>query len=119
IIGFMVNGAPGSEISGWRWFMTWALIPAVAGGTLGLLAGGMLKQRYAPSDKDSAPDFEAGPDAGIEPEEETVVEIATNDENELERAFDILRDLKPARLDQFDAEGKVVATRDLGGRASN
>ncbi|CAN5897414.1 hypothetical protein BH23ACT12_BH23ACT12_08500 [soil metagenome] len=119
IVGFMVNGAPGSEISSLRWFMTWAMIPAAAGGTLGLLAGGMLKQRYAPSDKDSVPDYEAGPDAGIESAEETVVEITTDDENELERALDILRDMNPERLDQFDAEGQVVATRDLGGRASN
>ena len=119
LAGFILNGAPGSEISAVRWFMTWALIPAFAGGTLGLLAGGMLKQRYAPSDKDSAPDYEAGPEAGIDAPEETVVEIATNDENELERAFDILRDLHPDRLDQFDADGQVVATRDLGGRASN
>lgn len=119
IIGFILQGAPGSEVSIARWIMLWVLIPAFAGGTLGLLAGGMLKQRYAPADKDSAPDFEASPDAGIESREETVVEIATSDETELERAFDILRDLGPDRLDQFDAEGKVVATRDLGGRASN
>jgi hypothetical protein len=119
IIGFMVNGAPGSEISWQRWLMTWAAIPAIAGGTLGLLAGGMLKQRYSPSAHDVAAPREASPEAGLESTEETVVEIATSDENELERAFDILRDLGPARLDQFDAEGKVVATRDLGGRASN
>jgi hypothetical protein len=119
VIGFMVHGAPGSEVSIARWIMLWVLVPAFAGGTLGLLAGGMLKQRYAPSDKDAAPDYEASPDAGIESREETVVEIATSDETELERAFDILRDLSPARLDQFDAEGKVVATRDLGGKASN
>jgi hypothetical protein len=119
IIGFMVHGAPGSEVSVARWVLMWFLTPAIAGGTLGLLAGGMLKQRYAPSDKDSAPDFEASADAGIESPETTVVEIATSDEAELERAFDILRDLAPDRLDQFDAEGKVVATRDLGGKASN
>jgi hypothetical protein len=119
LIGFLVNGAPGSEISWQRWFMTWALIPAIAGGTFGILAGAMLKQRYRPSENDSAPENEAQPGAGIESEEETVVEIATNDENELERAFDILRDLSPARLDQFDSEGKVVATRDLGRRASS
>jgi hypothetical protein len=119
IIGFLVNGAPGSEISWQRWLMTWAVVPAIAGGTLGLLAGGLLKQRYAPSKNDEAAPREASPGAGLESSEETVVEIATSDENELERAFDILRDLSPARLDQFDAEGKVVATRDLGGKASN
>jgi hypothetical protein len=119
LIGFMVNGAPGSEVSWQRWLMLWAVVPAIAGGTLGLLAGGLLKQRFAPSKNDEAPPREASPGAGLESSEETVVEIATSDENELERAFDILRDLSPARLDQFDAEGKVVSTRDLAGRASN
>lgn len=119
LLGFIVNGAPGSEVSWQRWLMTWAVVPAIAGGTLGLLAGGLLKQRFAPSKNDEAAPREAAPEAGLESDEETVVEIATSDENELERAFDILRDLSPARLDQFDADGKVVSTRDLGGRASS
>ncbi len=119
MVGLMVNGAPGSEISGVRWIMTWLVVPGFAGGILGLLAGGLLKQRYAPSRGDEAAPREAGPAAGLESSQETVVEIATDDENELERAFDILRDLYPDRLDQFDADGKVVATRDLGGRASS
>jgi hypothetical protein len=117
LIGFVINGAPGSEISLIRWLMTWAVVPAFAGGTLGLLAGGLLKQRYAPAPHDSAPPREAAPDAGLEPADETVVEISSDDNAELERALDILEPLHPQRLDKFNSEGEVVATQELGDEA--
>lgn len=119
IAGFLVNGAPGSEVSVARWVMLWLFTPAVAAGTLGLLAGGMLKSRYVPAPHDEAPPHEASPDAGIEAEEETVVEIRVNDESELERAEGLLAELKPQRLDRFDAAGGVMATKHLGNRASS
>jgi hypothetical protein len=119
LIGFFINGAPGSEISVVRWLMTWALVPAVAGGTLGVLAGGLLKQRYAPAPHDSAPPREAAPDAGIEPAGETVVEISTDDESEFAKALDILEPLHPQRLDKFNSEGEVISTADLGDGADN
>jgi hypothetical protein len=119
IAGFIVNGAPGSEVSVARWVMLWLFTPAVAAGTLGLLAGGMLKQRYVPAPNDAAPPHEASPDAGIEAEEETVVEIRVGDDSELQRAEGLLAELKPQRLDRFDADGEVMATKDLGNRASS
>ena len=119
IAGFMVNGAPGSEVSMARWLMLWVFTPAVAAGTLGLLAGGMLKQRYVPAPSDAAPPHEASPEAGIEAEEETVVEIRVGDDSELKKAEVLLAELKPQRLDRFDAGGGVVATEDLGDRASS
>lgn len=97
-----------------RWLVTWAVVPAFAGGTLGVLAGGLLKQRYAPAPHDSAPPREAAPDAGLEPADETVVEISTDDNAELERALGILEPLHPQRLDKFNSEGEVVATQELG-----
>lgn len=119
IAGFLINGAPGSEISVVRWLLTWILTPAIAGGTLGMLAGGLLKQRHAPAPEDSAAPREASEDAGLARDEECVVEVSASTESELEKALDILQGLGPARLDQFDAEGKVVETQELGGRASN
>lgn len=119
VVGFMVNGAPGSEISAVRWLITWAFVPAIAGGVVGVLAGGMLKSRYAPAPHDEAPPREASPGAGIEDENETVVEISVGDKSELARAEELLAELKPQRLDHFDSKGEVVATRDLGNRASS
>ncbi len=117
--GLLINGAPGSEISAIRWLITWVLVPAFAGGTFGFLSGGLLKQRYAPSRNDAAAPREAGPTAGLESPQPTVVEVASDDVEELERAYGILRDLAPDRLDRFTADGQVVATQDLGYRASN
>jgi hypothetical protein len=119
VAGFVVNGAPGSEISVVRWLITWAFVPAIAGGVVGLLAGGMLKSRYAPAPHDEAPPREASPGAGIEDENETVVEISVGDKSELARAEELLAELKPQRLDRFDSKGEVVATRNLGNRASS
>jgi hypothetical protein len=119
LLGFLINGAPGSEVSTLRWLFTWIVVPAFAGGTLGLLAGGMLKQRYAPAPHDEAPAREASPDAGLESPRETVVHVVTDDDSELEKAIGILRGLGPDRLDKFDSEGEVVETLDLGDRASS
>ncbi len=119
LLGFLINGAPGSEVSVLRWLFVWIVIPAFAGGTLGALAGGMLKQRYAPAPHDEAPAREAAPDAGLETPEEAVVHVVTDDESEYERAIGILRRLAPDRLDKFDAEGQVMETLDLGDRASS
>jgi hypothetical protein len=119
LVGFLINGAPGSEVSVLRWLFTWIVIPAFAGGTLGMLGGGMLKQRYAPAPEDEAPPREASPDAGLESPREAVVHVATDEESEFEKAIGILRGLGPDRLDKFDSEGEVVETLDLGERASS
>lgn len=119
LVGFIIHGSPGSEISVAQWMLTWVLVPAFAGGTLGLLAGALLKQRYAPAPYDSAPDREASPGSGIDSPEETVVEVATDDAGEFERALGLLEQLHPQRLDQFDSDGQVVSTSELGDRASD
>lgn len=117
IAGFLIDGAPGGEVSPVRWFMTWVLIPAIAGGTLGTLAGGMLKQRYAPAPEDTAPPREASPDAGLEPAQESVVEVTASDDASLQQAMDVLSGLNPLRVDRFNSSGEVVETERLGGRA--
>lgn len=119
ILGFMVNGAPGSEVSALRWLFMWIIIPAFAGGTLGILAGGMLKQRYAPAPHDEAPAREATPRAGLDSPREAVVHVVTDDDSEADRAVEVLQGLGPQRLDRFNSEGEVVETLDLGGRASS
>ncbi|HEX2052479.1 MAG TPA: hypothetical protein VHJ78_01970 [Actinomycetota bacterium] len=118
VAGFLIDGAPGSDVSPWRWFMTWVMIPAIAGGTLGTLAGGMLKQRYKPAPEDSAPPREAAPDAGLEAPEETVVEVHASGDADLQQAMDVLQGLNPQRLDRFNSAGEVVETQQLGGRTS-
>ena len=77
------------------------MVPAFAGGTLGLLAGGLLKQRYEPAPTDdSKPAREASPEAGLDSESQTVVEIATNDDSEYEKALDLLEQLQSAAARQ-------------------
>ena len=117
IAGFVIDGPPGREVTLARWFLTWVLTPAIAGGTLGTLAGGMLKQRYRPAPEDSTPEREASPDAGLEQPEETVVEVRAADSAQVEQALELLQQLKPQRLDRFNAQGEVVETQKLGGRA--
>lgn len=119
IAGFAVNGAPGSEISMVRWLLMWVLTPAIAAGTLGLLAGGLLKQRHAPAPQDTAPPREASPEAGVPREEACVVEVSAGSDDEFEKAYDLLNELGPERLDHFNSAGEVVETQDLGSRASN
>ncbi len=119
VAGFIIDGAPGSNVTLARWFLTWILTPAIAAGTLGMLAGGLLKQRHSPAPEDSAPPREASPDAGLEPAEESVVEISTNSEPQLEQAIELLQQLKPERLDRFNSAGEVVETQKLGGRANS
>lgn len=119
VAGFIIDGAPGGDVSPWRWFMTWVMIPAIAGGTLGTLAGGMLKQRYAPAPEDSQPPREASPDAGLEPPEETVVEFTASNDSALQQALDLLKGMNPDRVDRFNSAGEVVETERLGGRASS
>lgn len=119
VAGFIVDGAPGSNVSFARWFLTWFLTPAIAGGTLGTLAGGMLKQRYEPAPEDDAPDREAAPDAGLDAPQESVVEVSAQDDSQIAQAVELLQQLKPARLDRFNSNGEVVETQQLGGRANN
>lgn len=119
LIGFFMHGMPGGEVWWVRWILTWALIPAVAGGTLGMMAGGLLKSRYRPASKDTAPSREASPRAGIESPKTTVVTLSTDDDRAFEKAIDTLQELQPLRLDQFDAGGEVVTTQSLGDGSSS
>lgn len=118
IAGFIVNGAPGSEIGLLRWVFTWILVPAIAAGTFGMLAGGMLKSRYRPSDRDEGAPEEAGGDrhehlpAKNGPKH--LVHVRTDDESEFQTALGVLEELGPERLDRFNERGEVLATDQVG-----
>ena len=118
VVGFIVHGVPGADVSVARWLLMWVLTPAIAAGTLGMLAGGLLKQRHAPAPTDSVPPREASPDAGIVPPQATVVNVTAGDGAELEKAIELLQQFDPKRVDRFNAQGEVEATEDLGSRAN-
>lgn len=122
IIGVIVNGAPGNEVSIGRWLITWILTPAIAGGTLGMLAGGMLKPRYAPAPKDEGTPKEANHgdhDHSRDQEPQFVVNVHTDDESEFQQALSVLKEMGADRLDRFNEDGQVLATREIGGGRSD
>lgn len=112
LIGLVVAGPPGSDGSAYRWLLTWLLVPAAAGGTLGMLAGGMLKPR-----RDPARAYEAdpsGPAAQQTDGEEVSVQVSTDSEQDFLQAMSMLRELNPRRLDRLNARGEVQATKETG-----
>lgn len=105
---------------GWLWGGTVsklaiaALSGGVAGATFGFTAGGFLKPRLRPDAKDKG-EFEDEPVANpLGPSGESkgqfVLEVRAQDESEYRSAYAALEALNPLRLDQFSAEGEVVAT---------
>lgn len=114
LAGLLFAGTPGTGWSMWRWVLTWLVIPAFAGGTLGMLAGGMLKpRRQAAREYEAAPEDAAGgvraedPDAG-----EASVQVSTDSEEEFRKALAMLQNMNPGRLDRLSGKGEVQATRE-------
>ncbi|MEX2587038.1 MAG: hypothetical protein WD602_03465 [Actinomycetota bacterium] len=113
LAGLIFSGTPGSEVPVSRWLLTWVLIPAFAGGTLGLLAGGMLKPRRRPArDYETAPESpEAGEGSGAE-KEEVSVQVSTDSEQDFRQALALLQQMNPGRLDRLNEKGEVQATKE-------
>lgn len=91
----------------------------MGGATFGFVAGGFVKPRYRPSNKDRG-EFEDEPVAqapGPKPQGASgrlVVDVRTDDEREFEQALAVLDEMNPDRLDRFNERGQVVATSQVG-----
>ncbi|MBW3590993.1 MAG: hypothetical protein KY393_03955 [Actinobacteria bacterium] len=115
LAGAIFAGSPGAGWSMWQWIFTWALIPAFAGGTLGALAGGMLKPRQDPArEYEAAPENpEAGEGMNVE-SEEVSVQVSTDSEEDFRQALAMLQQMNPGRLDRLSEAGEVQATKETG-----
>lgn len=112
------GGLPGTTGQSARAFWGALIAFTVAGGTLGMLAGGINKQRFKPSPRDQAAyeDEHVRKPAGPAPktDQQPVVEVRTDDPAEFRDAVGVLGSLHPIRLDTVDAQGRVLSTKEVG-----
>lgn len=93
------------------------------GATFGFVAGGFLKPRLRADDQDKG-EFEDEPVTNApgptnSGSKQFVLDFRTDDDQEAEKASSLLKAAEPERLDQFDGEGRVVATTEVGSGRSD
>lgn len=88
---------------------------AVGGATAGFVAGGALKPRLS-GQRDDARAFD---DARTQAERSVLVAVHTDDEQRLERAAGVLRQMQPERMDFVHADGTPLPSQADSGRPAD